>query len=72
MWTVQMEHDRHGQPTIEVINVDSIARGAHLLPIYGSSRVPDDFSHHDALDSFNSFFVSHYIDHHTHEFITVT
>jgi hypothetical protein len=55
MWTVQMEHNRHGQPTIEVINVDSIAQGAHLLPIYGSSRVPDDFSHHDALDSFNSF-----------------
>ena len=72
MWTVQMEHDRHGQPTIAVINVDSIARGAHLLPVYGSSRVPDDFSHHNALDRFNSFFVNHYIDHHAHEFITVT
>ncbi len=67
-----MEHDRHGWPTIEVINIDSIARGAHLLPVYGSSRVPDDFSHHDTLDSFNSFFVNHYIDHHTHKFITVT
>ncbi len=72
MWTVQIEHDRHGQPTIEVINIDSIAQGAHLLPVYGSSWVPDDFSHHDTLDSFNSFFVNHYIDHHTHEFITVT
>ena len=72
MWTVQMEHDRHGRPTIEIIDVDSIARGAHLLPIYGSSRVPDDFSHHNALDSFNSFFVNHFIDHHTHEFITLT
>ena len=72
MWTVQMEHDRHGQLTIEVIDVDSIARGAHLLPIYGSSWVPNDFSHHNALDSFNSFFVNHYIDHHAHEFITVT
>ena len=72
MWTMQMEHDRHGQPTIEIIDVDSIARGAHLLPIYGSSRVPDDFSHQDTLDSFNSFFVNHFIDHHTHEFITLT
>jgi len=37
MWTVQMEHDRHGQPTIEVINIDYIAQGAHLLPVYDSS-----------------------------------
>jgi len=35
-------------------------------------QVPDDFSHHNALDSFNSFFVNHHIDHHTHKFITVT
>jgi hypothetical protein len=27
-----------------------IAQGAHLLPIYGFSWVPDDFSHHDTLD----------------------
>ena len=67
-----MEHDRHGQLTIEVIDVDSIARGAPLLPIYGLSWVPDDFSHHDALDSFNSFFINYYIDHHAHKFITVT
>jgi hypothetical protein len=71
MWTVHLECDRRGQPTVEVIDIDAIARGAHLLPIYGSSRVPDDFSHHDALHSYNSFFVNHYIDHHAHEFITM-
>ena len=72
MWTVQLERDRQGQPTVEVIDIDAIARGAHLLPVYGSSRVPDDFSHHDALDSFNSFFVNHFIDHHAHEFINMS
>ena len=72
MWTVQMERDRYGQATVEVIDIDSIARGVHLLPVYGSSRVPNDFSHHNALDSFNSFFINHYIDHHTHEFITMS
>ena len=71
MWTVQLECDARGQPTIKVIDIDTIARGAHLLPIFGSSRVPDDFSHHDALDSFNSFFVNHFIDHHAHELITM-
>ncbi|KJA18005.1 hypothetical protein HYPSUDRAFT_145683 [Hypholoma sublateritium FD-334 SS-4] len=69
MWTVQLECDQRGQSTVDVIDIDAIARGAHLLPIYGSFRVPDDFIHHNALDSFNSFFVNHYIDHHAHEFI---
>ena len=70
MWTVQLECDSRGQATVDVINLDTIARGAHLLPVYGSSRVPDDFSHHDALDSFYSFFVYHFIDHHAHELLT--
>ena len=69
MWTVAQELDRHGEPTLEVIDVDSIARGAHLLPVYGSSRVPEDFNYHDALDSYHSFFVNHYVDHHAHKFI---
>jgi len=72
MWTVRLECDQRGQPTVEVIDLDTIARGAHLLPVYGSSKVPDNFSYHDALDSYNSFFVNHFIDHHAHEFITAS
>jgi len=71
MWIVQLERDGRGQPTVEVIDIVTIARGAHLLPVYGSSRLPDDFSHHNALDSFNSLFVNHFIDHHAHKFITL-
>lgn len=70
MWTVQLERDEKREPTVQIIPVETIARAAHLLPIYGSTRVPDDFSHHDALDSFNSFFVNHFADHHAHKFIT--
>jgi hypothetical protein len=70
MWMVKLECDRRGVPTLQVIEVETIVRGAHLLPVYGSSRVPDDFSHHDALDSFHSFFVNHFADHHAHELIT--
>jgi hypothetical protein len=69
MWTVKPEFDRRGEPTLEVIHLDSIARAAHLLPVYGQLHVPEDFDYHTALDSFNSFFVNHYIDHHAHEFI---
>ncbi|KAN0132708.1 hypothetical protein V8E53_009379 [Lactarius tabidus] len=70
MWTMRQEFDRCGEPTLEVIHLNSIARAAHLLPVYGQSHIPEDFNHHTALDSFNSFFVNHYVDHHAHEFIS--
>lgn len=70
MWTVQLECDQRGTPTVQVVQLETIAYGAHLLPIYGKKRVPDDFSYHNTLDSFNFFFLNHFIDHHAHEFIT--
>ncbi|KAI9439444.1 hypothetical protein BJY52DRAFT_1206931 [Lactarius psammicola] len=69
MWVVKQEFDYHGQPTVEVIHVDSIARAAHLLPVYGASQVPEEFRYHSALDTFHTFFVNHYVNHHAHEFI---
>ena len=70
MWTVRLEKDRWKQPVFEVINVDSIVRGAHLLPIFGTQRVPERFLFHEALDRYKSFFVNHFVDHHVHELIT--
>jgi hypothetical protein len=71
MWMVELKHNQDtSSPTVQVITVDTIACAAHLLPIYGSSRFPDDFCHHKALDKYRSFFVNHFVDHHTHEFIT--
>ncbi|KAF8870790.1 hypothetical protein CPB84DRAFT_1692758 [Gymnopilus junonius] len=69
MWTVKLNYNSRGCPIFQVIDVDAIARGVHLLPVYGSQRLPEDFTHHDALDSFRSFFINHYIDHHAHEFL---
>jgi hypothetical protein len=70
MWTVELECDRRGHATLQVIEVEMLAHAAHLLPVFGSSRVPDEVSHHNALDRFNSFFVNHFVDHHAHEFVT--
>jgi hypothetical protein len=47
---------------------DSV-RGALLLPIYGQSKVLQQFNHFAALDSYKSFFVNHFIDNHAHELI---
>ncbi|KIM35103.1 hypothetical protein M413DRAFT_79750, partial [Hebeloma cylindrosporum] len=53
-----------------VIDLDSIVRGAHLLPMYNSNPLPEDFHFSRSLDVFCAFFVNSYVDHHAHEFIT--
>lgn len=58
-----------GTPTIEVIHLDAVVRGAHLLPKYGVGFIPEDFSHVDALDAFKSYLVNHFVDYHAHELI---
>ena len=70
LWVVRPEFEGSGhQRTLAIIHLDCIARAAHLLPVYGSSFVPEDFHFSDALDAFRAYFVNRYIDHHSHDFI---
>jgi hypothetical protein len=69
MWVVRPEFEGRVR-SLEVIHLDSIARGAHLLPVYGSGFLPEDFQYAVSLGVFTSYFVNHYIDHHSHEFLT--
>ena len=69
MWTVEPEGTRACRP-VQVIPLKSIARGAHLLPKYGSGFLPNTISHVNALDVFQAYFVNSYIDHHCHEFLS--
>ena len=68
MWVVKPECEGNIQ-MLEVIHLDTIARGAHLLPMYGSGYLPKDFHYSVSLDVFKSYFVNHYIDHHAHKFL---
>ena len=46
-----------------VIHLDAMFCAAHLLPVYGNEFVPYlDFS--QSLDTFHSYYVNKYIDHH--------
>lgn len=54
---------------MDVIDAKSIVRGAHLLPVYGNTQVPERFDHFDALCVYKSFFVNHFADHRTNELI---
>lgn len=71
LWVVELELDRHGNPIVEVISLDTIARGAHLLPVYGEGFLPERFDFRESLDAFDAYFVNPHVDHHAHEFLTV-
>ncbi|KAJ6617775.1 hypothetical protein B0H10DRAFT_1796822, partial [Mycena sp. CBHHK59/15] len=52
---------------LDIIPVDTILRGAHLIGIYGDTFLPRHFNHPDTLDRFNAFYINKYADHHAHE-----
>lgn len=68
MWIVEPELDMDGAPAICVIHLDSILRGAHLIPVYGDDLLPPDkVKHTNLLDLFTAYYVNKFADHHTHE-----
>ena len=69
MWVVKPEGTRRQRP-VQVIHLKSIARGAHLLPVYGKGVLPDYILYTNSLDEFQKYFVNPYIDHHCHEFLS--
>lgn len=70
-WVVKPEFTHNGQRHLAVIHLDCIARGAHLIGVYGSAFLPDDFHFSFSLDVFHSYYVNTYADHHTHEFLNI-
>ncbi|KAJ7195098.1 hypothetical protein GGX14DRAFT_377389 [Mycena pura] len=68
MWVVEPE-SAAGMPSLEVIDIDAIARACHLIGVYGTSPLPEDFHFSDSLDAFNTYFVNKYADHHMYEFL---
>ena len=68
MWVVRPEFEGNCR-SLAVIHLDCIARGAHLLPIYGSSFLPEDFHFSNSLHAFRGYFVNRHADHHMYEFV---
>ncbi|KAJ7745480.1 hypothetical protein DFH07DRAFT_748950, partial [Mycena maculata] len=74
MWVVTLETHTHGPrnrrvKTLAIIPLDSIAHAAHLLPIYSSALLPEDFHFSYSLDVFQAFYINKYVDHQTFEFL---
>jgi hypothetical protein len=69
MWLVEREYRDDTVPHLAVVHVDTILRAAHLLPFFGSNRVPRDLSHNESLDSYHLFYVNRFADHHSFELL---
>ncbi|KAI0081502.1 hypothetical protein K474DRAFT_1682054 [Panus rudis PR-1116 ss-1] len=71
MWIVKPDMIRsRRRPSVratEVIHVDTILRGAHLIPVFGREMLPYEFHFSYSLDCFHSYYVNKFADHHMHE-----
>jgi len=68
MWKVRPDI-RQGHRLCLVIHLDSLLRGAHLLPIFGHKFLPINFDYSYSLDAFAAYYVNHFADHHSHEIV---
>jgi len=69
LWVVTPETYANGRKHLAIIELQCIARAAHLLPVYGPALLPEDFHFSYSLDAFRAFFVNKYVDHHAFEFL---
>lgn len=52
-----------------IVPLQSIVRACHLIGVYGTTRLPDDFHFSESLDAFRRYYVNWYVDYHAHETI---
>ncbi|KAJ7714662.1 hypothetical protein B0H16DRAFT_1807649 [Mycena metata] len=68
MWVVTPDSVRGGGPSLAVVHLDCLLRGAHLIGVAGRDFIPiHQFDFSDSLDAFKAFYVNKYADHHAHE-----
>lgn len=70
LWVVKPEYEGNGHRTLAVVHLDSVARAAHLIGVYGTQFLPSDLHFSHSLDVFRAYFVNRYADHHMHEFLS--
>ncbi len=66
MWIVHPDIV-HGRQEHLVVHLDLFLYAAHLVPVFGTHKLPWDFHFTLSLDAFNAYYVNKYIDHHANE-----
>jgi len=67
MYVVQPMANSNGSRRVDVVHIDSLVRAAHLLPRFGTSRIPEDLKCYESYDTFKSFYLNKFVDHHAFE-----
>ncbi|KAG1813580.1 uncharacterized protein BJ212DRAFT_1447802 [Suillus subaureus] len=67
MWMVLPSFHEDGSQHLAVIHIKMVFCAAHLLPIYGSNYIPHGLMFYHSIDSFCSFYVNKFTDHHAFE-----
>ncbi|KAG1801316.1 hypothetical protein EV424DRAFT_1545429 [Suillus variegatus] len=70
MWMVGPSFHEDGSRNLAVIHIDTTFRAAHLIPIYGSEYIPHSLKFYHSIDSFCSFYVNKFADHHAFEIVS--
>lgn len=66
MWMVEPDLDHDGECVTTIVHLDSIVRGAHLIPIFSSAFIPHELHFSKTLDAFRAYYINKYADHHMH------
>ena len=67
MWVVRPAYHANHSPNLSIIHIDAIYRAAHLIPVYGAQFVSRDLEFYQSYDSFCTYYVNKYADHHAFE-----
>lgn len=67
LWIVEPDTDEDGEIVKSVIHLDSVVRGALLIPVYGVDFLPRHINYSNSLGSFHTYYVNKYADHHANE-----
>ncbi|KAF8808511.1 hypothetical protein BYT27DRAFT_7222876 [Phlegmacium glaucopus] len=67
MWMVERDWEEDGTQSMGVIHIDTVVRGAHLIPVYGEDFVPRHITCANSLDYYSTYYVSKFADHHSYE-----
>ena len=68
LWIVEPDLSPDKHRIMSVIHLDSIIRGAHLLPVFtDDTPLPREVNFTHTLDAFKAFYLNKYIDYHAFE-----
>ncbi|KAG1761658.1 hypothetical protein EDD22DRAFT_779470, partial [Suillus occidentalis] len=67
MYIVTSATTDNGTPDILIVHIDCVFHSTHLIPVYSVNFIAHTIGPHDSYNTFNSFYVNKYADHHAFE-----